>query len=124
MYINSDYGPRWGAFHGGWDLKGAEGTPMFAAEGGKVIRAGASNGYGTLIIIHHEELNLYTWYAHSWQRDILVKVGDKVERGEQISSVGNNGKSTGPHLHWEVRYGGVPGTHTNPRPYLDSDVVN
>ena len=125
IIISSHFGYRWGRLHEGVDLTGPFGTPIFAAEDGVVVRAGPSQGYGCLIVIHHGG-GLYTTYAHMYPDQIKVRVGQHVKRGQKIAEMGNNGRSvgrTGVHLHFEVRHGGYPGgpsrgTPVNPLPYL------
>lgn len=90
--------------HGGIDVGDAKGTPIYAAEGGVVETAGWNRGgYGYYIIIDHGG-GLKTLYAHSSK--LRVTVGDRVERGQLIADIGSTGRSTGPHLHLEVRVGG------------------
>jgi len=93
------------SFHSGIDFAAPQGTPVYAAESGTIIRAEFNrNGYGNLIVIQHSE-NLTTYYGHLHK--ISVKVGEKVNRRQLIGEVGSTGNSTGPHLHFEVRRGGV-----------------
>ncbi|HTO42604.1 MAG TPA: M23 family metallopeptidase [Burkholderiales bacterium] len=92
------------AFHEGVDFMAEEGTPVLAAAGGVVIFAGVHPQYGNMIEIDHGN-DLVTRYAHTSK--LLVKVGDVVLRGGRIAEVGNTGRSTGAHLHFEVRHRGV-----------------
>lgn len=87
-------------FHGGVDIAAEAGKRVHATRWGKVIYANKSNGYGNLVIIMHE-LGYYTLYGHLDK--ILVEVGDVVESGQLIGTVGSTGKTTGPHLHFEIR---------------------
>lgn len=94
--------------HAGIDFAGPIDTPIFAAGHGVVVESRPSQGYGWIITIYHGNQNgkrIYTRYAHSYPRQVKVKVGQEVVAGEQITAVGNNGNSTGPHLHFEVRVG-------------------
>ncbi|MBZ0091733.1 MAG: M23 family metallopeptidase [Sulfuricellaceae bacterium] len=100
------------AFHEGVDFMSEVGTPIYAAAGGVVTHAGPSTGYGNLVEIDHGN-GLVTRYGHISK--VLTKEGDVVLRGQEIAEVGNTGRSTGPHLHFEVRYNGVP---QNPARYL------
>jgi murein DD-endopeptidase MepM/ murein hydrolase activator NlpD len=94
----------WGTrMHEGSDMAGAYGTPIYATADGTVTHAGWSNGYGRLIKIQHA-FGIETRYGHLAQ--IRVSVGQKVSRGERIGDMGNSGRSTGTHLHYEVRLGG------------------
>ncbi len=88
------------AFHGGVDVAAEEGKSVRAARHGKVVFAGKSDGYGNLVIIKHE-LGYYTLYGHL--RDIKVEKGELVETGQEIGTVGQTGRTTGPHLHFEIR---------------------
>jgi len=110
--LTSRFGKRWGHNHTGIDLGGKIGDPIYASDGGKVIFAGWSEGYGKLVKIDHEN-GYVTYYGHC--SSILVKEGDRVAKGELIAKVGNTGRSTGPHLHFEVRKKGVP---QNPLNYI------
>jgi len=106
------YGVRQGHRHDGIDISAPEGTAVAAAARGKVIYVGEQSGYGNLVIIRHED-GLVTLYAHASK--ILVEEGDTVERGTPIARVGQTGRTTGPHLHFEVRVGTRP---RNPLLYL------
>lgn len=98
--------------HTGIDIDAPSGAKIIATNSGKVIMAGWNGGYGNCVIIDHGE-GIATLYAH--QSKILVKVGDKVEKGDTIGKVGSTGLSTGPHLHFEVRVGGET---KDPRKYV------
>ena len=94
---------RWGKLHSGVDLAADEGTPVYAADNGKVIVAeNSGNGYGNYIILDHQN-GYKTLYGHNSQ--LLVSVGDIVAKGDKIALSGNTGNSTGPHLHFEVHVG-------------------
>ncbi|MEM9436903.1 MAG: M23 family metallopeptidase [Pseudomonadota bacterium] len=108
----SGFGPRWGRMHYGQDWAGPIGTDIKATADGVVIHAGWSSGYGRLIKIQHE-FGIETRYAHLSK--IRVSVGQRVSRGQHIGDLGNSGRSTGPHLHYEVRVGGKP---VNPLIYI------
>ncbi|MFC7439972.1 murein hydrolase activator EnvC family protein [Laceyella putida] len=104
------YHPVLGTYkkHEGIDFAGPLGTPVKAAADGVVVASRPSSGYGWLITIYHGQykgLPFFTQYAHSFPGQVKVELGQEVHRGEQITSVGNNGRSTGPHLHFEVRIG-------------------
>ncbi len=88
------------AMHSGLDFRAATGTPVLATAGGKVIDAGRNGGYGNMVEIDHGN-GMSTRYAHLSR--ISVKTGDKVTRGTKVGEVGSTGRSTGPHLHYEVR---------------------
>lgn len=105
-------------FHEGMDFSAPVGTPVYATGDGVVTSAGRSmSGYGNMIDIDHG-FNYNTRYAHLSQ--VLVKTGQQVKRGDLIGKVGNTGKSTGPHLHYEVRLKGVP---QNPVNYYFQDLT-
>ena len=101
--ITSRYGPRRGRAHQGLDISLKTGDPIYATFDGKVRFSKAAGNYGNLVIIRHNN-GLETYYAHLSQRD--VEVGDWVVAGQQIGLGGSTGRSTGPHLHFEVRYKG------------------
>ena len=99
--FTSGFKMRWGRLHGGVDLAVPEGTPVYAADNGKVIVAGnLGDGYGNYIILDHQN-GYKTLYAHN--SELLVTVGDVVAQGEQIALSGNTGNSTGPHVHFEIQ---------------------
>jgi hypothetical protein len=110
--FTSGFGQRWGRLHAGTDFAGPIGTPIYSTADGVVIHAGWSSGYGRLIKIQHE-FGIETRYAHLNQ--IRVQVGQRVSRGDRIGDMGTSGRSTGPHLHYEVRVGGNP---VNPMIYI------
>ncbi|MFG5382261.1 MULTISPECIES: DUF5930 domain-containing protein [unclassified Yoonia] len=110
--FTSGFGPRWGRMHSGTDFAGPIGTPIYSTADGVVTHAGWSSGYGRLIKIRHE-FGIETRYAHLNSMDVTV--GQRVSRGERIGAMGNSGRSTGPHLHYEVRVGGEP---VNPMIYI------
>lgn len=98
--ITSRYGPRWGSFHYGVDLASRTGTPIKAADSGTVSFAGYKGTYGYMVEINHGG-GYTTRYAHCSK--IYVKVGQKVYKDKTIAAVGSTGRSTGPHVHFEVR---------------------
>ncbi|MGB9783134.1 MAG: peptidoglycan DD-metalloendopeptidase family protein [Moorellaceae bacterium] len=110
--ISSPFGYRGREFHSGMDISASYGTPVAAAESGVVIGAGYEGGYGRLITIDHGG-GLVTRYAHLSAYN--VRVGQTVARGEVIGYVGTSGRTTGPHLHFEVLIGGE---FRNPYNYL------
>lgn len=91
--------------HDGIDLAVPVGTPVKTAQEGDVLYAGEQRGYGLIVIIQHSE-RLITLYAHN--RDLRVRTGQKVRRGQVIATVGESGKTSGPQLHFEVRVDGKP----------------
>ena len=101
--ITSRYGPRKGRAHQGIDLALKTGDPIYATFDGKVRISKAMGDYGNLVIIRHNN-GLETYYAHLSKRE--VEAGDWVVAGQQIGLGGSTGRSTGPHLHYEVRYRG------------------
>lgn len=103
-----------GAMHAGIDFKGAIGSPIFAAADGRVTFAGWKAGYGQAIEISHGN-GMLTRYAHLSRID--VRVGQPVAAGATIGGLGNTGRSTGPHLHFEVR---INDRAVNPRPFLEA----
>lgn len=119
--VSSSYGYRrdpftgGGAMHSGIDFKGPRGQPILAAAGGKVTHAGWKSGYGKTVEITHGN-GLLTRYAHLSR--IGVTNGQKIEQGIQLGAMGSTGRSTGSHLHFEVRLNGVA---INPRPFLEAN---
>lgn len=110
--FTSGFGPRWGRMHAGTDFAAPIGTPIYATADGVVTHAGWASGYGRLIKIRHA-FGIETRYAHL--NAIGVSVGERVSRGDRIGDMGNSGRSTGPHLHYEVRVDGKP---VNPMIYI------
>ena len=103
--ITARYGQRRGDPHDGIDIRAPSGTKVKAARGGEVVFSAKYAGYGYLVVIEHDN-GLITAYAHN--RENTVKKGDIVKAGQLIAKVGNSGKSTSPHLHFEVRRGANP----------------
>jgi murein DD-endopeptidase MepM/ murein hydrolase activator NlpD len=99
-------------FHKGLDIAAKNGTPVVATADGVVNFCGPKSFYGKNILINHGH-GIVTSYAHLSKT--LVKKGDKVKRGDTVGLVGNTGRSTGPHVHYEVRLNGIP---VNPRKYV------
>ncbi len=110
--ITSGFGRRWGKNHNGIDIALPTGTPVKAADGGTVTFSGRQGTYGYLVIIDHGA-GYSSYYGHNSKN--LVSKGDKVHKGQTIALSGNTGRTTGPHLHFEVRKFGVP---VNPINYL------
>jgi murein DD-endopeptidase MepM/ murein hydrolase activator NlpD len=116
--LTSGFGPRvhpilgYSRFHSGIDFGADYGTPIRAAEAGVVIFAGWYGGYGQTVIIDHGNA-MSTLYAHS--SELYVTEGEPVQRDQVIAAVGSTGLSTGPHLHFEVRFSGEP---VDPMEYL------
>lgn len=99
--ITSGYGWRWGRMHKGIDIAAPIGTPIVATAEGVIISAGwNSGGYGNLVKMKHPDGSI-SIYAHN--NRILVRPGQKVKQGQQIAEMGTTGRSTGPHLHFEIR---------------------
>jgi murein DD-endopeptidase MepM/ murein hydrolase activator NlpD len=116
--VNSEYGNRqspWNdtrEFHSGIDIRAERGTSLYAPAAGTVIHAGSAQDYGTTIIIDHGQ-DIRTLYGHLSK--LNVQAGQRVERGTLIGQTGNTGRSSGPHLHYEIH---VKGQAVNPRAYL------
>ncbi len=110
--ISSPFAMRWGRMHEGVDLAGGYGSQIVAAVEGTVLYAGPESGYGRVVKILDWD-GTQTWYGH--MEKFLVKAGDHVQAGQPIALVGAAGDATGPHLHFEVRIGGVP---VDPIPFL------
>ena len=112
-------GYNFGPSHGGWDLAGRLGEPIYASDGGTVVYAGYSldsagrpRGYGQYVVLDHGN-GYRTLYAHASQ--LFVRCGQQVARGTVIAAVGSVGKSTGPHLHFEIRLGD---NYVNPAQFM------
>jgi murein DD-endopeptidase MepM/ murein hydrolase activator NlpD len=101
------------SFHNGCDIACPEGTPVVATAPGVVIFAGDDPTYGKLVIVQHGLTGYSTFYGHN--RELKVRVGRNVKRGEVVALSGNTGRSSAPHLHYEVRLHGVP---VNPAKYM------
>jgi murein DD-endopeptidase MepM/ murein hydrolase activator NlpD len=117
-WVTSDFGARLDpltaqrVMHQGMDIATPHGHPVESPSDGTVVFAGVESGYGKVITVDHG-FGLKTRYAHL--SEIAVKAGQRVKRGARIGAVGNTGRSTGPHLHYEVRVNGIP---ENPRKFL------
>lgn len=117
-WVTSDYGYRLDPFtaqqtgHHGMDIANADGTPIVAPADGTVVYAADGQGYGNVLVIDHGS-GIKTRYAHLKKSE--VRTGERVRRGQLIAQLGNTGRSTGPHLHYEVRVNGVP---ENPRKFI------
>ena len=111
--VISPYGQRGGRQHTGADLKTKAKDKIFAAFDGEVVFSGKFSGYGNLIRIKHAN-GLETYYAHNSKN--MVKVGQHVKAGQVIALVGQTGRATTPHLHFEIRVNGKP---QNPANFFD-----
>ena len=107
--VTSEFGRRWGRLHAGIDIANGVGTPIYAAKTGTVIFAGQQSGYGNVVIIDHGG-GFTTLYGH--QSRIATHDGAHLDQGQLLGYMGSTGHSTGPHVHFETRYGGTP---RNPR---------
>ena len=104
--ISSPFGRRWGRNHNGIVISAPRGTPIVAVDGGKIIYSGRKfSTFGNMIVIRHSG-GVYSLYAHN--RINYVRLGDRVRPGQVIAEVGNTGRSTGDHLHFEIRLGDEP----------------
>jgi len=110
--ISSAFGHRGGQFHTGADMPASKGTPIVAAMDGRVVFTGYTGGHGKTIYLEHRN-DFYTRYSHT--SVMLVKNGDYVKQGQVIGMVGSSGRSTGNHLHFEIRYKDIP---LNPLDFL------
>ena len=111
-YRGNPFGGGGAEFHPGQDIAAPRGTPVLAPADGTVIEAGWKNGYGQTVVIDHGN-GLTTRYGHLSRLE--VESGQELRRGEELGLVGSTGRSTGPHLHYEVRLGDLP---VSPRHYL------
>jgi murein DD-endopeptidase MepM/ murein hydrolase activator NlpD len=120
-WVTSDFGQRLDPYtadrvmHAGLDIAAPHGREVRAPSDGVVIFAGLEGGYGNVLVIDHG-YGIKTRYGHLSQ--ISVKAGERIRRGQSVASIGNTGRSTGPHLHYEVRVNGIP---QNPRKFILED---
>lgn len=117
-FRRNPFGGRSYEFHPGLDIAGERGDSVIAPANGTVVKAGWQGGYGNLIEIDHGN-GLITRYGHLSR--INVAIGDTIERGELIGLIGSTGRSTGPHLHFEIRLGDKA---INPRRFLPPEMPN
>ena len=116
--MTSDFGVRTDPYtgekvnHMGLDISGPYGKEVVAPSDGTVVFAGAEGGYGNVLVVDHG-YGIKTRYGHL--SSVKVKAGEKVKRGQGIAALGNTGRSTGPHLHYEVRRDGLS---QNPHKFL------
>jgi murein DD-endopeptidase MepM/ murein hydrolase activator NlpD len=111
--VSSNFGKRGRRHHDGIDIPAPKGTPIVAVDSGVIIySANGIRGYGNMIVVSHGD-DIFTVYAHNSKNK--VDKGDKVKKGEVIGLIGNTGRSTGPHLHFEIR---VKNKVRNPAQYL------
>jgi len=115
-FVTSGFGYRWGRMHEGLDIANRPGTPIYTPADGIVTFAGIRGGYGKFLVISHG-FGYDTAYGHMYSID--VKEGDYVERGDYVGTIGNTGRTTGPHLHYEVHVNGRP---VNPINYYATDL--
>ncbi|MEO5604664.1 MAG: M23 family metallopeptidase [Novosphingobium sp.] len=113
MRVNPVLGRR--MLHAGADLRASSGTTIRATADGLVTHAGRAGGYGLLVTLLHQD-GYETRYAHMSR--ILVAPGNRLRKGQMIGEVGSTGRSTGPHLHYEVRHHGRP---MDPVPFMRSN---
>jgi len=110
--VTSEWGGRWGRLHEGIDLAAPTGTPIYASDGGKIIKANYWSGHGLCVEVDHGN-GIVTRYSHC--SAVMVSIGDLVYQGQHIANVGNTGHSFGSHCHFEVRVNDVS---QNPRNYI------
>jgi murein DD-endopeptidase MepM/ murein hydrolase activator NlpD len=117
-WVTSDFGSRLDPYtservmHAGLDIAGPHGKGILSPADGTVVFAGLEGGYGNVLVIDHG-YGIKTRYGHL--ASIKVKAGEKLKRGDEIATMGNTGRSTGPHLHYEVRVNGIA---QNPRKFI------
>jgi murein DD-endopeptidase MepM/ murein hydrolase activator NlpD len=120
-WVTSDFGSRVDPYtservmHAGIDIAGPHGKEIIAPSDGTVVFAGLEGGYGNVIVIDHG-YGIKTRYGHL--ASVKVKAGERIKRGDLIAAMGNTGRSTGPHLHYEVRVNGIA---QNPRKFILDD---
>lgn len=122
IWVRPNLGPetscfclRWGVMHEGIDLAGPLGSPILAVGDGLVIKAGPADGFGNWVVIQHRNGDV-SIYGH--MQFFFVHVGEEVKAGQRIALVGNEGFSTGPHLHFEIHRGSFAGSPIDPVPWL------
>lgn len=104
--VSSPFGSRWGRHHDGIDIAAREGASIVAASDGVVVYSGSQiGGYGNITVLAHRD-GFFTVYAHAQKN--YTKKGERVHRGQVIAKVGQTGRSTGPHLHFEIRHDSKP----------------
>jgi murein DD-endopeptidase MepM/ murein hydrolase activator NlpD len=117
-WVTSDFGVRLDPYtadrmmHRGLDIATPHGQAVYSPSDGTVVFTGTEGGYGKVLVVDHG-YGVKTRYGHL--SEIFVKLGERVKRGARIGAVGNTGRSTGPHLHYEVRVNGIP---ENPRKFI------
>ena len=117
-WVTSDFGTRMDPYtarrkmHEGLDIATPQGQPVYSPSDGTVSFAGTEGGYGKVLVIDHGN-GLKTRYGHV--SEFFVRAGDRVRKGDKVAAVGSTGRSTGPHLHYEVRVNGTP---ENPRMFI------
>jgi murein DD-endopeptidase MepM/ murein hydrolase activator NlpD len=115
FYMSTCFCMRWGEFHPGDDLAASYGTPIYAIGAGTVVAAGPAQGFGNWVVIDHGN-GFTSIYGH--MKVLAVSPGQSVRVGQNIAYVGTEGHSTGPHLHLEVRIGGMSGPPVDPQVFL------
>jgi murein DD-endopeptidase MepM/ murein hydrolase activator NlpD len=117
-WVTSDFGSRLDPYsadrsmHQGLDISTPHGQPVITPSDGTVVFNGTEGGYGKVLVIDHG-YGVKTRYGHL--SETFVRLGERVARGQKVAAVGNTGRSTGPHLHYEVRVNGIP---ENPRKFI------
>jgi murein DD-endopeptidase MepM/ murein hydrolase activator NlpD len=106
-------------YHNGYDIAVPVGTPVYPTQTGLVYSAGPYKGYGNLVVVEHGQ-GYFTLYGHN--SEILVKPGDKVDTSTELALSGSTGRSTGPHVHYEVRQ--LPGYAKAKHEQLENNVRN
>jgi murein DD-endopeptidase MepM/ murein hydrolase activator NlpD len=114
-YLSTCFCMRWGTFHYGIDLAAPLGTPIYAATDGVVLRSGPATGFGNAIYIEDSDGDTLV-YGH--MRYYYVHAGDTVHTGDKIALVGQEGQSTGPHLHFQIDRGSEYGHPIDPVPWF------
>ena len=117
--ISSGFGPRWGTVHRGLDFAAKDGERIYAVAAGRVDFIGSAQGFGQWIVLRHDD-GTSSVYGHMWNAAATgLKVGSRVAAGQHIAFVGNNGESTGAHLHLEIHPGKwAQGSQVDPQPWL------